>query len=953
MPKTVATLAVLCAAALPAQELLLDLEPMLHASVRELTAVGSRVFFIANSAADGEDLWVTDGSPSGTRQVAELSPRALVGGLFGLKAVGARIVFGRFENEGFAELWSSDGTVAGTVRLHGYVGRREDRIDLAVAANGLIWFAGADGRPWISDGTVAGTRRAVASDRYAPHSFTAFAGEVWFFVETGTRQYELLRGTGQGDVDVIDSVAYSAAMLGATSTHLYVWSSSNYPAVDRRAYGVDGTRTSLPGTERLGKLQFEASDAAVFVGGTYQRPDLLAYRPGAAFVLLAPDVLILGTEARTPAGAAVAFALGQSRAWSLLTTDGTTVGTTRSPIAFPSGSPSGAILLAGNLARSVWIDPDHRSSLLAFPLDGSRPAVGDPRFSSVWAIHDAPFGTLIAGKLAAGNAGLHLDANGTLLTLAAISPPTLDSNPRLITRIGDRVFFLATDARGVSRWWSTSGDPADVVPLIESYTSIPPQALGDRAILNGGQATWISDGTRAGTERLRYTLEGGENGLNIAARTFAVLFDALWGGGGNGIVTTDGTIEGTRALPHPTYGSPLATIGDQVLFLGRDPATGLELWVTGGREDTTHLVADIWPGPEDGTRVSYYGRPDAANLDGLAYFTGNDGIHGMEPWCTDGTPQGTRMLVDLQPGPQSSYPGGYIRVGSRVAFFTGSGGGLFEGDTIWITDGATTRPLAQRTAEFWSLTALGDRLFLADHGRPLECIWTALSPPRIETILATSLGSYVLPIGDRALIEEVTPNLRRLLVTDGTAAGTTWLADMGLPWYFGGSVAILAPRNRPSVAVFGARRRDVGNELFTLALASLPGNTALVGLGSGCSRPGKEPATLWATAPPRLGDPNGRLELHGAPSSSAGVLLVSDRLDAIALQPDCVLHGRDPVWIPIVTAVDGSARVAAPVPSSPSFLGLELVAQCVVAVPSGALLGIADVSTALRLIVGR
>ena len=36
------------------------------------------------------------------------------------------------------------------------------------------------------------------------------------------------------------------------------------------------------------------------------------------------------------------------------------------------------------------------------------------------------------------------------------------------------------------------------------------------------------------------------------------------------------------------------------------------------------------------------------------YFTADDGIHGKEPWCSDGTTEGTFMIRDIATGPANS-----------------------------------------------------------------------------------------------------------------------------------------------------------------------------------------------------------------------------------------------------------------------------------------------------------
>jgi ELWxxDGT repeat protein len=42
------------------------------------------------------------------------------------------------------------------------------------------------------------------------------------------------------------------------------------------------------------------------------------------------------------------------------------------------------------------------------------------------------------------------------------------------------------------------------------------------------------------------------------------------------------------------------------------------------------------------------------NVDGVLYFYANDGAYGYEPWRSDGTPNGTYMIKDINPGTNSS-----------------------------------------------------------------------------------------------------------------------------------------------------------------------------------------------------------------------------------------------------------------------------------------------------------
>ena len=57
-----------------------------------------------------------------------------------------------------------------------------------------------------------------------------------------------------------------------------------------------------------------------------------------------------------------------------------------------------------------------------------------------------------------------------------------------------------------------------------------------------------------------------------------------------------------------------------------------------------------------------------STLGGVALFSGYDVEHGEELWQTDGTPAGTRLLQDVDPGPGSSAPAGFLSSNGLVYF---------------------------------------------------------------------------------------------------------------------------------------------------------------------------------------------------------------------------------------------------------------------------------------------
>src|SRR3954451_9617952 len=68
----------------------------------------------------------------------------------------------------------------------------------------------------------------------------------------------------------------------------------------------------------------------------------------------------------------------------------------------------------------------------------------------------------------------------------------------------------------------------------------------------------------------------------------------------------------------------------------------------------------------------------------------DDGVHGLEPWRSDGTPAGTTLLRDIRPGlPDSIGTENYNaspRADGRIVFPANDG---ITGNELWISDGTT------------------------------------------------------------------------------------------------------------------------------------------------------------------------------------------------------------------------------------------------------------------------
>lgn len=223
------------------------------------------------------------------------------------------------------------------------------------------------------------------------------------------------------------------------------------------------------------------------------------------------------------------------------------------------------------------------------------------------------------------------------------------SIPWELTKVGDRVFYLAND--GIT-----------------------------------GQELWVTDGTDAGTSLVFDFVPGSNtswlNGLTEVNGTLYLQgVDAS--GMDNELYKSDGTIAGTVLVKDintsgASWPSDFVEFGNSVLFSANDGVYDEELWISDGTEVGTYMVKDINPGAGMGGPGELY------NWNGTVYFTANDGTSSYELWKTDGTSAGTILVKDINPGSAQSYPFNFCSVGN-VLYFVATD--ALNGQELWKTDG--------------------------------------------------------------------------------------------------------------------------------------------------------------------------------------------------------------------------------------------------------------------------
>ncbi len=166
----------------------------------ELDGGGEVILLAADDGEQGSQLWMTDGTESGTEMVATINPtgNASPSNFAGLNGA---VVFSATTTGSSLDrtLWVTDGTAEGTEEIHG-VALHEPFVEF----NGYLYFGGEHTEQqnqvglWRTDGTASGTEE-IAPD-VTPRNFTEYGGLLFFAGDDGNsnRQLFVSDGTSQG-----------------------------------------------------------------------------------------------------------------------------------------------------------------------------------------------------------------------------------------------------------------------------------------------------------------------------------------------------------------------------------------------------------------------------------------------------------------------------------------------------------------------------------------------------------------------------------------------------------------------------------------------------------------------------------------------------------------------------------------------------------------------------------
>jgi ELWxxDGT repeat protein len=305
-----------------------------------------------------------------------------------------------------------------------------------------------------------------------------------------------------------------------------------------------------------------------------------------------------------------------------------------------------------------------------------------------------------------------------------------DSNPELLATFNGKIYFTATTAANGDELWATDGTPAGTV-LVKD---INPGAAGssidqDVAVLGSflyftgetaaeGRELWRTNGTTAGTTLVK------------------------------------DIVPGTGGSNYPDKYELNSFGGTYLLFMARTPSSGVELWKSDGTDAGTVLLKDINAGADSSNARSF---TVISSTNNVVLFEATDATHGDELWKTDGTPAGTTILKDINPGTDSSTKI-FIEIvpGFGFSFPIFSGFHVFNGNAYFVAYDGTS------AGEVWKTDGTPANTVLVKN------IVQSTSQPLPFILLSDAINlsnKFIFPVSDGDTRSE-------LWESDGTPGGT-------------------------------------------------------------------------------------------------------------------------------------------------------------------------------------
>ena len=756
---------------------------------------GAGIYFILGDWFTGTQLWISNGSEAGTFRLADLCPAAcsaypVSNPIFSVNPTGG-VFFNGYDSASGWELWSSNGTVAGTSMVADICpGACDSAPNTLVHLGGLLLFyaknSSGDQELWRSDGTAGNTFKLLAPANSPGTPPRVNLGAFQYF----PRGNQLFRTDGTvGGTTLVKDVRPGSNVWGIQE--LVVAGSQVFFTADDGAHYMqlwksDGTAggTALVKIIQLGSggpRGLIASGSSVFFGGndgssgyelwksdgteagTVRAKDICPGSCGA----LPLEIFSQFTAATRPDGRLVFAANVNGRGTTPWISDGTEAGTLQLSNLIGSSLPQQAVDLSGKTVfvasddthgKELWVSDGTSAGtqLLKDTCPGACDGFEDVQTSNqktlYWYVNPGP--SQVGNKAFFAAARQLWLTDGTPEGTRVVSGCSGFCFLRDFTDAGGLLFF-ATDGE----LWRSDGTAAGTTFLV-SLNNFSTFLYGgggsvmSRAVIgntlfffndpsNGaptgtGTELWRSDGTVTGTAVVKDIVPGPEGSYlaDLTASRGRVYFFSSSAPSIGGLWVSDGTEAGTTRIKN-VYGQGLTDVEGTLFFAGRDSFLGrAALWKSDGTESGTVLVRAI----RSDTQGILPTNLRAVN--GLLYFTADDGVNGLELWRSDGTAAGTFMVKDLAPGIASASPLNLRAWGDSLLFGATHPS---TGQELWMSDGTGAGTvLVQDTSvgAFGRVTLIAPAttraFFSAWDDTVGQELWS-LTPPLSATIADTSV----------------------------------------------------------------------------------------------------------------------------------------------------------------------------------------------------------------------
>jgi ELWxxDGT repeat protein len=646
-------------------------------------------------------------------------------------------------------LWKTDGTEGGTTQVPalGYFfgGVPLGNSFLAVALDSL-----SVRQLWLTDGTSGGTTMLTNGGSNVRIGSVAGDGSAAYYFASQSGQVEVWRanGTASGNMKL--------AQFSATN-----------------CFGIASTTSStvfakLGGGDRIMAVDMSGASPQIVTTGT-----------------------LLSWSERM--GSITVFEILKGATIQLWKTDGTAAGTSL----LRDGFAGTASFLYVRMGGSFYFTADDGvNGTELWRTDGSiggtalvadlTPGVGSTEFRGL----TATGGTLYFFANAGIRDGLwRSDGTAAGTTLAKDGLATA----QLLTASKGIVFFSWDDGvHGLEPWLSDGSLGGtvllrDINPGAASSMDSQTAAISrpDGRVLfsasNGvnGIEPWISDGTAAGTRLLKDVAADGANGsfprafANVAGRLMFIVSNS----DGNAVWTSDGSNGGTRRIATVIGGDTVNAVASGGLYYFTQGHSGaMELWRSDGTSAGTFPLFHTPNFLQSSVLIS---------LNNGVAFNGNDGTHGAEPWFSDGTLAGTRMISDLNPGAAGSYANSTPAVSKGLLYFSAETSP--SGSAPWRSDGtaAGTMIITAQAKDPRAFTDVNGTIFFATylHDAAFD-LWRTDGFSAGTVNLRSFNGEDHAPslmwnVGGKLLF--MLPRAGELWRSDGTPAGTVLVSKVSVP----------------------------------------------------------------------------------------------------------------------------------------------------------------------------